>query len=281
MFYRPVNVWKHASDCVQQDTKATTHLLDVDHNPAWVSLMSQTGRKVGWIESINTADIWAAERTFTPSVCLLLLICERYGTETNKIKLNNPQSWWKRENLQWETHRFHWPKRKNIREILRQLFKHTFITQMNEWTWLATVVLHQILIVGFCKRLLVSDVCCSFIRVVTLFALFVTPSLISARWLQTDSLHHTITTHRFECFLKYCLLGFFFHEASPSSLQGQIEVLECICPRHSTGKNMGPHNKSQLYIFERLVCCFRKTRDFFLVWSGRFTEETKTRTSWG
>lgn len=62
-------------------------------------------------------------------------------------------------------------------------------------------------------------------------------------------------------FFGFCF--FSFHKASPSSLQGQIEVLECIYPRHSTEKktkHMGPHNKSQLYIFERLVCAFYKDK---------------------
>lgn len=57
---------------------------------------------------------------------------------------------------------------------------------------------------------------------------------------------------------KKCSGFFVVHEASPHSLQAQIEVLECIYPSHSTFKKMGPHNKSQLYIFECLVCTFLK-----------------------
>lgn len=163
------------------------------------------GRKVGRIECINIEDIWSAERRFTPSVCLLLLICEGYGTETNKIKLNTPELVKERKS--------------SIRNTLiplaavqiqrSQLFKHTFITQMNEWTWLATVA---------CCRLLQTAACVGCLllfheRAVTVFALLVTPSLISARWLKPT--HDTTPLHRFECFLKYCLLGFFFTKLLP------------------------------------------------------------------
>lgn len=53
------------------------------------------------------------------------------------------------------------------------------------------------------------------------------------------------------CFLKHQ----FFYSLSffPTSLiQGEIEIIECTCTDHSTLKIMGSHNKSQLYIFERL-----------------------------
>lgn len=171
-------------------------------------------------------------------------------------------------------HRFQWKCAEiEVRGISHQLFKHLFITQLLVWMNMTVhcCVLHKILYIWL--SMIVNDCLCrmcivlSWDRVMTMLALLVTPSLISAHWLNSSDVNggfdthqvtHMLTLHRYECFLKYCFFSGFFvvHEASPHSPQGQIKVLECIYPRHSTEKKLGPHNKSQLYIFERLVCTF-------------------------
>lgn len=124
-----------------------------------------------WVHK-NWRHLWTGETVYSECSAVASHLSMKWeGNEQNKTntKKNTTLSWWKRENLEWETHRFQWLVCRNRSErdftsTIQTPLHNTAVSLIERDCPLLCVTQNLIhLTVNDCKWLLVLDVYCSFV----------------------------------------------------------------------------------------------------------------------